>query len=169
VVDALRGKHPPLGETSFDPHATTEEFATLAKKSHCYSVTGDNFSAEWCQSARCKFGVTYNKSELPKSAIYLECLPLFTRGIVRLPNHARLLRELRLLERCTHRSGKDGVDHGRNGHDDYTNAACGVLHALSSTAFDMETFIRAWCDPADLEAWRRSQMMARSSPHGSSL
>jgi hypothetical protein len=36
--------------------------------------------------------------ELPKSQIYLECLPLFGRGLVRLPNHQRLLRELRLLE-----------------------------------------------------------------------
>jgi hypothetical protein len=169
VVDVLRGKHPPLGETSFDPHATTEEFALLARQYNCYSVVGDNFSAEWCQSAWRKFGVSYNRSELSKSAIYLECLPLFTRGIVRLPNHPRLLRELRLLERHTHRSGKDSVDHGRNGHDDYANAACGVLHALSSTAFDMETYIKAWCDPADLEAWRRSQMMARLSPHGSPL
>jgi hypothetical protein len=43
---------------------------------------------------------------------------LFARGLVRLPDHARLLRELRLLERHTHRSGKDTVNHGRNGSDD---------------------------------------------------
>ena len=35
----------------------------------------------------------YVKSELPKSAIYLECMPLFTRGLVSLPDHWRLLRE----------------------------------------------------------------------------
>jgi hypothetical protein len=160
VVDLVRGRHPPLGETSFDPQATTEEFAALARRYNCYSVVGDNFSAEWCQSAWRKFGVSYNRSELSKSAIYLECLPLFTRGIVQIPDHPRLLRELRLLERHTHRSGKDTVDHGRNGHDDFANAACGALHAVSS-GFDMETFVKAWCDPGDLEAWRRSQMMAR--------
>jgi hypothetical protein len=33
--------------------------------------------------------------------------PLFARGLVRLPNHQRLLRELRLLERHTHRSGSN--------------------------------------------------------------
>jgi hypothetical protein len=43
-----------------------------------------------------------------------------------------LLRELRLLERHTHRSGKDTVDHPRNGRDDHANAVCGVLRQLSN-------------------------------------
>ena len=34
--------------------------------------------------------------------------------------------ELRLLERRTHRSGKDTVEHPRNGHDDHANVVCGV-------------------------------------------
>ena len=58
-----------------------------------------------------KQGISYLKSPLPKSQIYLECLPLFTRGLVSLPDHPRLLKELRLLERRVHRSGKDSVDH----------------------------------------------------------
>jgi hypothetical protein len=49
-----------------------------------------------------------------------------------LPDHPKLLRELRLLERRTHRSGRDKVDHGRNGHDDHANAVCGVLRVLSN-------------------------------------
>jgi hypothetical protein len=53
-----------------------------------------------------------------------------------LPNHPKLLRELRLLERHTHRSGKDAVDHPRNGHDDHANAVCGVLHLLSKQVVD---------------------------------
>jgi hypothetical protein len=46
--------------------------------------------------------------------------------------HQRLLRELRLLERHTHRSGRDTVDHGRHGHDDHANAVCGVLRKMSN-------------------------------------
>jgi len=61
------------------------------------------------------------------ASIYLESLPIFTRGLVRLPNHARLIRELCLLERRTQRSGKDTVEHPRNGHDDFANVVCGVL------------------------------------------
>jgi hypothetical protein len=131
VIDALRGKYPPHGTTSFDPQCTTQEFAELCKSYGVSSVIGDNFSAEWCQSAWRQCGIYYTKSELTKSAIYLECLPLFTRGLVGLPDHPRLLRELRLLERHTHRSGRDTVDHGRSGHDDFANATCGVLRSLA--------------------------------------
>jgi len=55
----------------------------------------------------------------------------YVRG-VRARNHPRLLRELRLLERHTHRSGRDTVDHGRIGSDDFANSCCGVLRNLSN-------------------------------------
>jgi hypothetical protein len=55
-------------------------------------------------------------------------LPAFTRRTVSLPDHPRLLRELRLLERRPHVGGRDTVDHGRNGTDDHANAVFGVLH-----------------------------------------
>ena len=47
-----------------------------------------------------------------------------------------LIRELRLLERRTHRSGKDTVEHPRNGHDDHANVVCGVLSLLAPPAFE---------------------------------
>ena len=40
------------------------------------------------------------------------------------------------MERHTHRSGKDTVDHGRGLHDDYANAVCGCLRALSVASTD---------------------------------
>ena len=101
-------------------------------------------SAAWS-----KCGVRYVKSELPKSQIYLECLPLFTRGLVGLPDHKRLLRELRLLERHTHRSGRDTVDHGKSGSDDYANAVAGVLRDLGSQLSYLEALIRATADDED--------------------
>ena len=56
---------------------------------------------------------------------------MFARGAISLPDHPTLLRELRLLERRTHRSGKDTVDHGLRGHDDYANAVLGcAAHAM---------------------------------------
>jgi hypothetical protein len=87
--------------------------------------------------------VRYVKSESPKSAIYLECVPLFTRGLVRLPDHSRLVRELRLLERHTHRSGRDTIDHPKGGHDDHANAPCGVLRDLSKY-FGYKTNYAEW-------------------------
>ena len=39
-----------------------------------------------------------------------------------LPDHAALLRELRLLERRASRVGRDVIDRGRTGGDDHANA-----------------------------------------------
>jgi hypothetical protein len=46
---------------------------------------------------------SYETSRLPKSALYLEATAWFGRGAVRILDHPTLLRELRLLERRTHR------------------------------------------------------------------
>jgi hypothetical protein len=129
VIDVIRGTPP--GQ-KFDPVEVTKSYAALCREYRCYSVSGDYYGAEWVASAWRNTGVTYIKSELPKSQLYLECIPLFTRGLVRLPDHAKLLRELRLLERHTHRSGKDTVDHPRNGSDDYANSVCGCLRGLAA-------------------------------------
>ena len=127
VVDVVRGT-----SGKFDPHLVTAEYATLCREYGIDSVTGDVYAAQWVVGAWQEQNIAYLKSDLPKSQVYLECLPLFARGLVRLPDHPKLLRELRLLERHSHRSGKDTVDHGRGGHDDHANACCGVLRNLSN-------------------------------------
>jgi hypothetical protein len=110
VLDVVRGT-----SGKFDPHQVTREYAALCKEYRIPSVTGDAYAREWVAATWRETGITYQQSELVKSEIYLETIPLFARGLVRLPDHARLLRELRALERHTHRSGKDSVDHPRNG------------------------------------------------------
>jgi hypothetical protein len=127
VVDLVRGT-----AGKFDPQLVTEEYARLLKEYGIRKVVGDAYGAEWTAGAWSKCDIRYVRSELPKGQIYLECVPLFARGVVRLPDHARLLRELRLLERRTHRSGRDTVDHPRGAHDDHANAACGALQLLTT-------------------------------------
>jgi hypothetical protein len=129
IVDVVRGTK---GGGSYDPQQVTEEYSALLRDYNIREVGGDHYSAGWVANAWQKAGIRYIKSELAKSDLYLETLPLFTRGLVRLPDHPKLIRELRLLERHTHRSGRDTVDHGRNGHDDHSNAVCGVLRDLSN-------------------------------------
>jgi hypothetical protein len=129
IIDLVRGT--PSG-AQFDPDIVTMEYASLLKQYGVRSAVGDHYAAQWVAVAWSRVGVTYQQAELPKSQIYLEALPCFTRNAVSLPNHPKLLRELRLLERRTHRSGRDTVDHGPRGHDDYANAVCGCLRMLSS-------------------------------------
>jgi hypothetical protein len=142
-----------------DPMNTTEEYSALLREYGISEVTGDFYSAGWVENAWSKFGVRYIRSALSKSDIYLEVIPLFTRDLVRLPEHPKLLRELRLLERHTHRSGKDTVDHGRSGHDDHANAVAGVLRELSNyLGYSVDNFLER--DEAgnimdDVQSWRR--------------
>jgi hypothetical protein len=157
-VDVVRGKHPP-----FDPLATTQELAALAKDYGLTEITGDAYSAAWVETAWRDVGLKYVRSERSKNTIYLECLPLFTRGAVSIPDHKRLIRELRLLERHAHRSGKDTVDHGRAGSDDYANAVCGALALLADKPkFDASY---EWAGPPlttseQMAMWRRARLHA---------
>jgi hypothetical protein len=160
VIDALRGAAPP-----FDPGWVTKDLADLVKRYACHEVTGDNYSAEWTQKAWQHNGLRYVVSELPKSALYLEVLPLFTQGLVSLPDHPRLLRELRLLERRTHRSGRDTIDHGRNGNDDYANAVAGCLRGLAARGGFLA--ISGWESDAEEEPapvqWQHPADLARAA------
>jgi hypothetical protein len=164
VLDLVRGT-----EGIFNPVEVTKQYAELCQHYHLTTVTGDHYAAQWVSSAWAECGISYIKSELPKSAIYLECIPAFARGLVRLPDHQKLLRELRLLERHTHRSGKDTVDHPRNGRDDHANAVCGVLRQLSNplghdTSFSWVDSDRS--DPVGRDAWQRARLHAHLRANG---
>jgi hypothetical protein len=116
----------------------TKKYAELLKEYKVGTVVGDSYAQEWVAGAWRDAGITYERSSLPKSQIYLEVVPLFTRGLVRMPDHARLLREFRLLELHRHRGGRESVDHPRGGHDDHANAVCGCLREMSnSLGFDV--------------------------------
>jgi hypothetical protein len=144
IVDVVRAVPAP-----HQPEDVTKQFVELCKAYRCRRVTGDAYSGEWVAGAFRKHGVTYDRADKPKSALYLEAIPCFSQRRVSLPNHARLLRELTLLERRTARSGKDTVDHPARGSDDIANAACGSLYLLAKpSAFVGHAFVRgdsAYC------------------------
>jgi hypothetical protein len=127
IVDVVRGV-----AGSYDPYVVTREFAELLKSYNVRVVVGDNYGARWVSQYWRESGFAYERSPWPRSEIYLESMALFARRLVRLPDHPRMLRELRLLERTTGNGGKDAVNHGRNGHDDFANVACGVLRILDA-------------------------------------
>ena len=129
IIDCIRGQQGP-----FEPVELTKSYAQLCREYHVGGggVTGDRYGMEWVQSAWRNAGVSYTKSELTASELYLECLPLFTRALVALPDHPVLLRELRLLERSPARLKREQVTHPRGCHDDLANVCCGVLCGLAT-------------------------------------
>jgi hypothetical protein len=114
----------------FIPSAAVDRCCALLATYRVREVTGDHYAAAWVKSMFEQRGITYRTSELPKSSIYLESLPVFTQGRIELPPDRVLLSQLAQLERRTSRSGKDSVDHGVAGHDDRANAVCGVAWML---------------------------------------
>jgi hypothetical protein len=140
VLDLVRGTR-----GKFDPQQTTNDYAELVKQYGIGTVTGDSYSAQWVVSAWQNTGISYVASDIPKSQIYREVLPLFTRGLVKLPDHQTLLRELRLLERQAHRGGKESIGHPRGGKDDHSNSCCESFWLLSDRPFGYRTDY-AWVD-----------------------
>ena len=117
VCDVIRGRLAP-----FDPRTTAEEYAALARSYGCTKIVGDAFAGEWVSAAFRDCGIRCEVSPLTKFALYLEALPGFNRSAVAIPNHERLLRELRGRERRVHRSGPQARQRR------LCNALCGALY-----------------------------------------
>jgi hypothetical protein len=122
ILDCLIEIRPP-----FNSIAATEQIAATLKSYNCHKTTGDKYAANWVVDAFRKCGISYEHSERDRSQIYLDTLPLFTAGRVRLLDNKRLVHQFASLERTAGSLGRDKVDHGRGGHDDLCNSAAGAL------------------------------------------
>lgn len=124
VLEHVRAPH--------EPSVVVDRFCKLLKDRRLSKVTGDRYAGEWVAGAFKRNGITYEPSELDKSSIYMECLPLFSERRATVLNDKRLITELRMLERRPRSGGKaDMVDHAANAHDDAANACCGALWLAS--------------------------------------
>jgi hypothetical protein len=121
----------------FNPQNAMKEAAGLLKSYGIHLVRGDKYAAGFVVEAASRCGLTYEYFEKDRSAIYIEALPLFTSGRARLIDNEKLVRQFTTLEQRTSVTGRDGVDHGRDGHDDLCNAAAGALVLASARSTEM--------------------------------
>jgi len=138
----MRGRLAPFS----DPRAVVEEYVTLAREYGCSKVSGDHYAAEWVVSAFRDCGMKYETLPINKSTAYLESLASFNQGNVSIPNHTLLLRELRGLERRTHRGGWDTADHGAHGFDAHANVLCSCVYVAIHEARKPKVLVGAF-DP----------------------
>jgi hypothetical protein len=127
VLDCVREVVPP-----FAPSEVCEEFADVLKTYKVRTIQGDRYAGEWPPEQFGRNGIQYDPSELTKSEIYQELLPLLNSRTVALLDNDRLQRQLLGLERRTSRAGRDQIDHARGGRDDLANAAAGAIVAAQS-------------------------------------
>jgi len=120
----------------FNPTSAVAQIAAVLKSYGLHETVGDRYAAQWVVDAFAKCGIRYKHSERDRSSIYLDCLPLFTSGKVRLVDHKRLVSQFSSLERRTSSVGKDRVDHGPGGKDDLCNAAAGALVLAAAPAVE---------------------------------
>lgn len=131
--------HLEVVDAPHEPARVAEQFAKTLHGFGLKRVTGDRYSAGWVVGAFEKHGIAYEPSDLDKSAIYAEVLPLFSERRVELPDDRRLLTELRLLERKARGGGRpDSVDHPPRAHDDAANAAAGALWLAAKESTTLE-------------------------------
>jgi hypothetical protein len=122
VLDVVREVRPP-----FSPADVTEEFVSLLKAYDISTVRGDRYGGQWVTEQFNGHGMRLEPSELNKSEIYGELLPMLNSRAVALLNNDRLVQQLNGLERRRGRTGRDTIDHPKGGHDDLINAAAGAL------------------------------------------
>ena len=125
VVDVVRGRKPP-----FSPDGVVEEYSELLSQYGIKLVTGDRYGGQFPVELFRKYGIEYITADRPRSDLYRDTLPLMNSGRVELPEHAQLLNQFTSLERRTARSGRETIDHGPSGSDDYCNSAAGVITLL---------------------------------------
>jgi hypothetical protein len=124
VLDVLYEKAPP-----FSPRATVAEIAALFKTYRITRITGDRYAGVWPAEAFAHHAIAYLPSEFSRSEIYVETIPLFTSGRVRLLDHPKLIDQFAGLRRKVQPGGRENIDHQSNAHDDLSNAAAGGLTA----------------------------------------
>jgi hypothetical protein len=122
LLDLVRERRPP-----FSPEGVVQEFADICRSYRASIVHGDRYGGEWPRERFEVHRLGYRTSDLSKSELYHELLPLLTSREVDLLDHPRLIAQLVGLERHTGRAGKDMIAPPRAQHDDVANAVAGAL------------------------------------------
>jgi hypothetical protein len=130
----------------FNPALATAEMADVLKSYGLSRTVGDRYAAEWVVAAFAKNGITYENAERDRSMIYLDALPMFTSGRVRLLDNPRLVSQFVSLERRTSPGGRDRVDHGPGGHDDLCNAVSLALVTKQPLGFNISPELMRWAE-----------------------
>jgi hypothetical protein len=124
VLDLARAWSPP-----FNPGGVITEITEdiLPRYNNLTVIFGDRYAPGFVAEHFRAKGIRYEPSQLDRSQLYLELLPLVNSRQVVLLDLPDLMRELRGLERRRGPTGRDRVDHLRGSRDDLANSAAGSL------------------------------------------
>lgn len=121
IIDCIKRYKAP-----HNPHQVIRSMCETLRRFRVRRVVGDNYAAEFVAQAFQNNGISYEKCKLPKSALYLELLPMICSGTIELLDNPVLINQLAALERRTRSGGRDSIDHPQGGKDDLANVIAGV-------------------------------------------
>jgi hypothetical protein len=128
IIDMVKAWQPP-----FDPSEVVQQCAEALKPYRIRFVVGDAYGGEWPREQFRKHNLNYEPAEKHRSQLYLNLIPALNSKRVELPDHRKLIDELRRLERHRGRSGKDSIDHpAYGGSDDVANSVAGAIDLIIS-------------------------------------
>jgi hypothetical protein len=122
LLDAVLEIRPP-----FSTDDASARVANFLKPYGITQVTADRYAGDWPSQSLAKHGIQCIPSERDKSKLYLEAIPLFSSGRVRLLDHPRMLAQFRNLERRVRSGTHDRIDCPGGMSDDISNACAGAL------------------------------------------
>jgi hypothetical protein len=127
VLDRLekQGGRPP-----FNPRNAVSQFATLLKEYGIGRVYGDSFAGNTFRSDFEAHGVAYVPCPRPKSDLYELLEAPLNAGEIELLDSPTLIEQATCLVWRGQR-----IDHEAGGHDDWINAAAGIVHVLRTADF----------------------------------
>jgi hypothetical protein len=103
------------------------KFAALLREYGVPKVEGDRYAGLTFQADFRRHGIGYQVARLTKSELYEALEPRINAGEVELLDQPKLVEQLLTLVRRGSR-----VDHQAGDHDDWSNAAAGVVNLLLS-------------------------------------
>jgi hypothetical protein len=141
ILDWLQEWRPP-----FNPADIVRAISGVLDEYHLAEIAGDHHAAGFVINELGKCNKRLVDCPLSKSDLYLEILPRFSEGRVRLVDSDRLVNQLCSLERRALSGGHDRVDHARGGRDDLSNAAAGALWLSSRKRgiIHISDAVKAW-------------------------
>jgi len=149
VLDALYERRSP-----FNPSEVVAEIVALMRQYRCTKIVGDKYGAQWTVEAFARAGARYEPSELDRSAIYMNTLPIFTSGRARLLDNQKMVSQFAALERRTFSTGRERVDPGP-GHDDLCNSVAIALSLADNKRGPIEIpdEVLLWASIPSAPAW----------------
>jgi hypothetical protein len=114
-------------KSPFNPSAVVAEAADILHSYKLSTVKSDRYAANWVTEAWRTHQIKCIASELDRSALYENVIPLFASGRARILDNERLVQQFHGLERRTRAGGRDRIDHTSGAKDDLANSCAGAL------------------------------------------